>query len=75
MTLKQLCEKLGCDVIGLNYYRTGGCAFYDAVLHYNGKVFVGTDDNSAVQAIKKAYRSAKEAGATGKKEPMLRVVK
>lgn len=71
MTLKQLCEKLGCDYIGISYSRNP-MKFYSASLHYGDQVFMNHGD-SAVEAMKLAYRAAKAAGATN--QPVLRVVK
>lgn len=71
MTLKQLCEKLGCDYIGISYTRNP-LKFYSASLHYGDQVFMDYGD-SAVEAIKLAYRKAKAAGIANR--PALRVVK
>lgn len=71
MTLKQLCEKLGCDYIGISYTRNP-LKFYSASLHYGDQVFMDYGD-SAVEAIKLAYRKAKTAGITNR--PALRIVK
>lgn len=71
MTLKQLCEKLGCDYVGISY-SSKPIKFYSASLHYGERVFMSSG-NSAVEAIKTAYRQAKKAGFNQK--PTLRVVK
>lgn len=71
MTLKQICEKLGCDYISLSYC-SGSEKKYSASLHYGDKVFMALG-RSAVEAIKFAYRQAKDAGFD--KKPALRIVK